>query len=57
MTNIEFASFIVEFIKDFGGAEQALKAIQSTPTPYKYRKPKKLLKKFIRKYIFITEQA
>ncbi|MDD6097879.1 MAG: hypothetical protein PUB66_04015 [Oscillospiraceae bacterium] len=57
MTNIEFASFIVEFIKDLGGAEQALKAVQDTPVPYKQRKVKKYLKKLIRKYIFITKQA
>ena len=33
MTNIEFDSYIVEFIKYFGGTEPALKAVQNTRPP------------------------
>ncbi|MBO5507434.1 MAG: hypothetical protein J6A00_06690 [Bacteroides sp.] len=55
MTDIEFTSYIIEFIKDFGGTEQALKAVQNTHVPYKLRKAKKLLKKMIRTYAYITK--
>lgn len=57
MTDVEFASYIVEFIEHFGCARQALKAAQATPVPYKLRKAKELLKKLIRTYIYFTEQS
>lgn len=52
MANIELASYIVEFIKYFGGTNQALKAVQNTHAPYKLRKAEKLLKKLIRTYAY-----
>lgn len=56
MTDIEFKTYIVEFIKYFGGTEPALKAVQNTRPPYKLRKGRKLLKKLIRTYAYIMEQ-
>lgn len=44
MTNIELASYIVEFIKDFEGAEQALQAVCKYSVPYKCRKAKNYLR-------------
>lgn len=56
MTNIEFASYIIQTINYLGGAEQALKAVQDTPVPYKNRKAKKLLLKLIRTCIHIEQR-
>lgn len=57
MTDIEISSYIIEFIEYFGGTRQALKAVQDTHAPYKLRKAKKLLKKLIRTYAYITKKT
>lgn len=57
MSDIKVAAYIADFIKYFGGTEQALKAVQDTPAPYKRRKGKKLLRKLIRTYAYIIKQA
>lgn len=54
MTDIERAYYLIDFIKHFGGAKQALKAVQAFHAPYKLRKAKKLLKKLIRTYAYNT---
>lgn len=49
--------FTAALAAEFGGAQQALKAVQDTPAPYKYRRAKKRLKKLIRTYAFRNAQG
>lgn len=47
----ELIELIINFINENGGAENALKIVQSTPAPHKMRRGKKLMMKYIRRYI------
>lgn len=51
------APMIIHLIKDCGGVERALEAINSSPTPNKLRKAKKYIKKCIRAYARIEQQT
>lgn len=57
MTDLEFASQFVSLIRVFDSPEQAIKAVQAMPVPYKHKKIKKQVKKLIRTYAYIHKQA
>ncbi len=47
---------IIDFINSYDTPQNALKAVQNTPAPYRKRRAKKLLCKLIRTYIYLTKQ-
>lgn len=55
VTALSVENRISDMIHHYGSADAALKAVQYIPTPHKYRRAKKLLKKLIRTYKFYFE--
>lgn len=51
------APMIILLIKDCGGVEGALEAINSSPTPNKLRKAKKHIRKCVRAYAYNMKEG
>lgn len=51
----DITPIILDLIQHCGGAEGALEAINSSPTPNKLRKAKKHIRKCVRAYAYITD--
>lgn len=50
----DITPIILDLIQHCGGAEGALEAINSSPTPNKLRKAKKHIRKCVRTYAYTT---